>query len=102
MGASVDPCAAFAAPVMEHMNDDHSESLKDYLAYIVGVGADTEMEKVKMKRIDRYGFDVRMIQPGGASGILRVPFLEPVTERKDIKSAIISLSRQCEELKQTV
>ena len=99
--AEVDPCAAFAAPVMAHMNDDHASSIMDYLAYIVGVGADTEMEKAEMKRLDRYGFDVRMTQPGGASGVLRVPFPEPVTERKDIKSAIIALSKQCEEIKQS-
>ena len=31
----------------------------------------------------------------GSKGVLRVPFPEPVTERKKIKDAIVGLSKQC-------
>ena len=96
-GASVDPCAAFAGPVMAHMNDDHSSSLKEYLRWIVGVEA--EVEAVAMKRLDQHGFDLRVTQKGGGTGVLRVPFEEPVTERKDIKTAIVNLSKKCAERK---
>lgn len=95
--ASVDPCAAFAAPVMAHMNDDHTLSLKEYLRWIVGVEA--EVEAVAMKRLDQHGFDLRVTQKGGGTGVLRVPFDAPVTERKDIKTAIVSLSKKCTERK---
>ena len=96
--AAVDPCAAFASSVMAHMNEDHSESLLDYLTWIVGVG-DTDIESAAMKTLDRHGFDLRVNQKGGGSGILRIPFESPVTERKDIKSAIVGLSKKCAALK---
>lgn len=88
--ASVDPCLAFSGPVMTHMNNDHEASIKSYIQYLVGAG---EVEGAQMKRLDRYGFDVRVTQ-GGGTGVLRVPFPEPVTERKDIKTAIMGLSKQ--------
>eukprot|EP00614_Pseudopedinella_elastica_P032463 CAMPEP_0172615438 /NCGR_PEP_ID=MMETSP1068-20121228/59236_1 /TAXON_ID=35684 /ORGANISM="Pseudopedinella elastica, Strain CCMP716" /LENGTH=353 /DNA_ID=CAMNT_0013420581 /DNA_START=52 /DNA_END=1113 /DNA_ORIENTATION=+ len=97
--ASVDPCLGFAKPVMAHMNDDHGDSLKEYIRWIVGV--DAELESVEMKRLDRFGFDCRVTQKGGSTGVLRVPFQggEPVTERKDIKSAIVDLSKACAQRK---
>jgi len=103
--AEVDPCSAFAAPVMSHMNQDHEDSLKEYIRWAVGV--DAELEKVEMKRLDRFGFDCRVTQKvpkgapsGGSTGVLRVPFEGgPVTERKDIKTAIVNLSKLCAERK---
>ena len=73
-GASVDPCAAFAAPVMAHMNDDHSDSLKQYLQWLVGVGDASTIDKAEMKRLDRLGFDVRVSQC-----IRRLPLLLFIT-----------------------
>jgi len=97
--AEVDPCAAFAAPVMKHMNEDHSDSLKQYLQYLVGVEDASSLRAVEMKRLDRLGFDVRVTQEDGSTGVLRVPFEGgPVTERKNIKDAIVALSRKCAEV----
>lgn len=94
MSAEVDPCLAFADPVMTHMNDDHAQSIAGYVKYLVGVDS---VEEAKMKRLDRYGFDCR-VKSGGNWGVLRVPFEEPVTERKKIKDAIMSLSRKCAQI----
>ncbi|CAK0840329.1 unnamed protein product [Prorocentrum cordatum] len=85
--AAVDPCLAFAEPVMRHMNDDHEESIKGYVQYIVGTGP---VESAKMKRLDRLGFDVRVKDKAGGEGVLRVPFPEPVTERSKIKAELSS------------
>lgn len=93
--AEIDPCLAFAEPVMRHMNDDHEESIKGYVQYLVGTGP---VESAKMKRLDRLGFDVRVKDMAGGEGVLRVPFSEPVTERAKIKVAIMQLSKQCAEL----
>lgn len=93
--AAVDPCSAFAEGVMKHMNDDHEDSIKGYVEYLVGTGP---CESAKMKRIDRFGFDVR-IKQGGNEGVLRVPFATPVIERQQIKSAIMELSKQVAALK---
>eukprot|EP00621_Florenciella_sp_RCC1693_P009775 CAMPEP_0182533600 /NCGR_PEP_ID=MMETSP1323-20130603/13929_1 /TAXON_ID=236787 /ORGANISM="Florenciella parvula, Strain RCC1693" /LENGTH=233 /DNA_ID=CAMNT_0024743505 /DNA_START=47 /DNA_END=748 /DNA_ORIENTATION=+ len=89
--AEVDPCAAFAEPVMAHMNDDHAKSLEQYLGLIPGLET-TDVERVEMKRLDRFGFDVRVLPNGG---VLRIPFDEEVTERKGIKNAIVALSQKC-------
>lgn len=88
--AEVDPCLAFSAPVMAHMNDDHESSIKGYIEHLVGAGP---CDSAKMKRLDRFGFDVRVKQ-GPGEGVLRVPFVEPVTERPSIKKAIMDLSKQ--------
>jgi len=89
--ASPDPLQAFAAPVMNHMNDDHTDALKDYVQYLVGVEGD--IDHIEMKRLDKYGFDVRVTK-GDDSGVLRIPFTNPVTERKAVKEAIVALSQQ--------
>ena len=76
---------------MAHMNDDHAKSLEQYLGLIPGLET-TDVERVEMKRLDRFGFDVRVLPNGG---VLRIPFDEEVTERKGIKSAIVALSQKC-------
>lgn len=73
MAASPDPLMQFADPVMKHMNDDHVDELKDYVTYLVGV--EGVVDSVAMKRLDKYGFDVR-VSRGTESGILRIPFCE--------------------------
>lgn len=94
--AAVDPCLAFSEPVMTHMNNDHEESIKGYVQYLIGTGP---VDSAQMKRLDRYGFDVR-IKQGDGSGVLRVPFPEAVTERKNIKTAIMGLSKQVAQLQE--
>eukprot|EP00929_Paragymnodinium_shiwhaense_P000980 TRINITY_DN101193_c0_g1_i1.p1 TRINITY_DN101193_c0_g1~~TRINITY_DN101193_c0_g1_i1.p1 ORF type:complete len:448 (+),score=127.50 TRINITY_DN101193_c0_g1_i1:107-1345(+) len=96
MAADPDPCLAFSEPVMAHMNDDHAESIKGYVKYLVGVES---VEEAKMKRLDRYGFDCR-VKSGGQWGVLRVPFDEPITERSKIKDAIVGLSKKAAKIKQ--
>jgi len=90
MAAEPDPLLEFANPVMKHMNDDHTDALKDYVQYIVGV--EGAIDRIEMKRLDKFGFDVRVTK-GDDSGVLRIPFMEPVTARKGVKEAIVSLSQ---------
>mmetsp|Transcript_10031 Transcript_10031/g.30002 ORF Transcript_10031/g.30002 Transcript_10031/m.30002 type:complete len:342 (-) Transcript_10031:27-1052(-) len=94
--APTDPCAAFAEPVMAHMNDDHADSLKQYVEVLVGAAP---VKSAQMKRFDRFGIDVRVEDAAtGSGGVLRVPFDGEVTERKDIKTAIVALSKKCAEI----
>lgn len=80
--ATVDPCLAFAEPVMGHMNGDHGSSLNQYVEVLVGCAP---VKSARMKRLDRLGFDVRVEDSEtGSTGVLRVPFDEEVTERKKI------------------
>jgi len=96
--AQPDPLLNFAAPVMKHMNDDHTDALKDYVQYLVGI--EGEIDRIEMKRLDKYGFDVRVTK-GDDSGVLRIPFAQAVTERKAVKEAIVALSKQVAAKKET-
>merc|ERR1719253_1093083 len=96
LAATPDPLRAFAAPVMKHMNDDHTDALKDYVRFLVGVEGD--IDKVEMRRLDRLGFDMRVTK-GNDSGLLRIPFETEVRERKDVKTAIVALSQKVGALK---
>jgi len=91
LAAKPDPLHLFAQPVMKHMNDDHTDALKDYVRYLVGV--EGPIDKVEMRRLDRLGFDMRVTN-GNDSGLLRIPFENEVRERKDVKTAIVALSQK--------
>mmetsp|Transcript_11687 Transcript_11687/g.36036 ORF Transcript_11687/g.36036 Transcript_11687/m.36036 type:complete len:344 (-) Transcript_11687:41-1072(-) len=94
--APVDPCLAFAEPVMAHMNDDHADSLKQYVEVLVGCAP---VKAAAMKRFDRFGIDVRVEDAAtGSAGVVRVPFDAEVTERKAIKDAIVGLSKKCAQM----
>ena len=54
--ASVDPIQAFAAPVMGHMNADHSESTIAMCMHYIGLD---QLEKAELVQLDRLGFMVR-------------------------------------------
>mmetsp|Transcript_54701 Transcript_54701/g.97585 ORF Transcript_54701/g.97585 Transcript_54701/m.97585 type:complete len:408 (-) Transcript_54701:166-1389(-) len=96
--AEVDPCVAFAEPVMAHMNNDHESATIAYVQYLVGSGKEVRgVKSAKMKSLDKLGFNVRVVQEGG-EGVLRIPFPEPVTERKNIKLAIMEMSKKCAEI----
>mmetsp|Transcript_1904 Transcript_1904/g.5578 ORF Transcript_1904/g.5578 Transcript_1904/m.5578 type:complete len:257 (-) Transcript_1904:178-948(-) len=94
MEASPDPLADFAKPVMRHMNEDHTAALKSYVRYLVGV--EDDIDEIEMKRLDKLGFDVR-VTVGNGTGVLRIPFASPVTERKAVKEAIVALSKEAAE-----
>ena len=85
------PIPIHANQVMRHMNEDHTDALKDYVQFLVGV--EGEIDQIEMKRLDKHGFDVR-VRKGDDSGVLRIPFDQPVTERKAVKEAIVALSQQ--------
>ena len=85
------PIPVHTNQVMRHMNEDHMDALKDYVQFLVGV--EGEIDQIEMKRLDKHGFDVR-VRKGDDSGVLRIPFDQPVTERKAVKEAIVALSQQ--------
>lgn len=97
--APVDPLAQAFLPVSTHLNQDHEDALKSYVEVLVGAGP---VKSAQMKRLDRFGFDVRIVDEAtGSKGVLRVPFLDgPVTERAKVKDAIIALSKRAKELSQ--
>eukprot|EP00633_Aureoumbra_lagunensis_P001507 CAMPEP_0197286058 /NCGR_PEP_ID=MMETSP0890-20130614/1470_1 /TAXON_ID=44058 ORGANISM="Aureoumbra lagunensis, Strain CCMP1510" /NCGR_SAMPLE_ID=MMETSP0890 /ASSEMBLY_ACC=CAM_ASM_000533 /LENGTH=347 /DNA_ID=CAMNT_0042754109 /DNA_START=49 /DNA_END=1092 /DNA_ORIENTATION=+ len=96
--AQIDPLVDFFAPVAEHMNADHQDSLKSYVETLVGTAP---VASAQMKRLDRFGFDVRVVdKESGSTGVLRVPFPEPIVDRAAVKTAFIQLSKQVQEAKE--
>lgn len=54
--AEADPLAESARDIIDHMNDDHVDSMISLIEYHIGVKADDAI----MTAVDRYGFNVRM------------------------------------------
>ena len=94
--ATPDPVADFLKPVADHMNADHSDSLKSYVETLVGAAP---VASAQIKRLDRFGFDVRVVdKESGSTGVLRIPFAEEITDRKSIKDAFVVLSKQVKDM----
>ena len=87
---SPDPLAAFSEPVMNHMNDDHTDSLvamaKHYL--------DITISDPKIIKIDQYGMTIRSkIFDSADYADFRLPFPRLVTERKEVKEVIVEMTK---------
>ena len=86
--ASVDPVAAFSAPVCGHMNADHSESTVAMIKHYVGIS----VEKASMLSLDRLGVNVAC-ERQGEKFKCRLPFPRPAEDRKSIKEVIVEMTR---------
>eukprot|EP01026_Neomeris_dumetosa_P079229 TRINITY_DN8625_c1_g1_i12.p1 TRINITY_DN8625_c1_g1~~TRINITY_DN8625_c1_g1_i12.p1 ORF type:complete len:355 (+),score=27.07 TRINITY_DN8625_c1_g1_i12:74-1066(+) len=86
--AAVDPICEFTEFIVQHMNDDHSESIKNMVKHYVGI----TVENAKMYAIDRLGFSV-ICERDGESFKCRVPFPTPVENRQEVRNTIINMSR---------
>lgn len=73
------------ADIVAHMNADHMPALRDFCQHFHRVDAD----QVEMLTIDCDGFDVR------ADGrVLRMEFIDPVTDAGSARTQIITLARE--------
>ena len=90
IGATVDPIQAFAAPVMGHMNADHSESTVAMAMHFIGLD---NIEKAEMVAMDRLGFNVQLTRTG-ESFKMRLPFPRPAEDRKDVKTLIVQMTQE--------
>eukprot|EP00325_Prymnesiales_sp_UTEX-LB-985_P030059 CAMPEP_0174737544 /NCGR_PEP_ID=MMETSP1094-20130205/68474_1 /TAXON_ID=156173 /ORGANISM="Chrysochromulina brevifilum, Strain UTEX LB 985" /LENGTH=315 /DNA_ID=CAMNT_0015940787 /DNA_START=195 /DNA_END=1142 /DNA_ORIENTATION=+ len=89
MAATIDPIQAFAAPVMKHMNDDHSESTIAMVMHYIGL---PQVEKAELVQLDRLGFMVQITRLGQTFK-LRLPFPRAAEDRKDVKTLIVEMTR---------
>lgn len=84
------PLAAQEAGILEHMNADHADSLRQYCAHV----HDLTPASVEMIGIDSDGFDVRA-EEGATSRILRFDFDQPIHDAQGARAALVALSSQC-------
>lgn len=90
--AKPDPIAGFSAPVMKHMNDDHSDSTIAMVKHYVGLPCSEAM----IVSMDRLGMTVKakLEIAGGGYSKVRLPYPSgEVTERKAIKEVLVQMTR---------
>jgi heme oxygenase (biliverdin-IX-beta and delta-forming) len=90
--ASADPLADSAGDIMEHMNRDHADALRDITRRFGGLDA----IEATMVAVDRLGFVVRVRTAGGMKGT-RIAFAEPVTSREDARKTLVEMARRARE-----
>jgi heme oxygenase (biliverdin-IX-beta and delta-forming) len=90
--ASADPLAGSAADIIEHMNRDHAEALRDITRRFGGLDA----VEATMVAVDRLGFVVRVRTAEGMKGT-RIAFAEPVTSREDARKTLVEMARRARE-----
>ncbi|WP_260740847.1 HugZ family pyridoxamine 5'-phosphate oxidase [Tunturiibacter lichenicola] len=87
--AAPDPLAAAAQGILDHMNTDHA----DALVLLTRTHAKLEAESATMTSVDRLGFHVRVMTPGGVKGA-RIPFLREVATPTETRTVLVEMVKQ--------
>jgi len=87
--ATVDPIQGFAAPVMGHMNEDHSDSTVAMVQHYIGLD---QVDDAQLVQLDRLGFMVQVTRLG-QSFKMRLPFPRAAEDRKDVKTLIVEMTQ---------
>lgn len=87
--ASVDPLASVSAGIIEHMNRDHAEALRNITRRFGGLDA----LEAQMMSCDRLGFVVRVKTAEGMKGT-RIAFPEEVRSAEDARRVLVAMSKQ--------
>jgi putative heme iron utilization protein len=87
--AAADPLADASAGIIEHMNRDHADALRDITRHFGGLDA----EEATMVACDRLGFVVRARTAEGMKGA-RVPFSHEVRSGDDARKVLVAMTRE--------
>jgi putative heme iron utilization protein len=87
--AEADPLAGASAGIIEHMNRDHGEELREITRHFGGLHA----EEATMVACDRLGFVVRARTAEGMKG-MRIAFPEEVRSREQARNVLVAMTRQ--------
>ena len=88
--ATPDPIAPHAAPIIEHMNDDHTDAMVLYCKAFSSAG---EVSAATMTGVDRYGFEMRAETADGPRPI-RVAFEKAAVKPGQIRTKLVQLVRR--------
>ncbi len=84
--ARPDPLADFAVGILQHMNEDHRDSLKLFASHYRNLAAlDAEMVSV-----DRLGFNVRVSTDDGMKG-MRLAYPQPAETADEVRRALVAM-----------
>ena len=84
--AAADPLADAAARIIEHMNADHAEALREITRHF----GNLEAEETAMVACDRLGFVVRARTTEGMKGV-RIAFTEEVRTAEDARRVLVAM-----------
>jgi putative heme iron utilization protein len=87
--AASDPLADAAAGIIEHMNRDHADALREITRHFGNV----EAEESTMVACDRLGFVVRMRTAEGMRG-MRIAFPEEVRSSEEARRVLVAMVKQ--------
>lgn len=90
--AAPDPLADAAAHIMEHMNRDHADALRDITRRFGGLDA----LEATIVSCDRLGFSVRVRTAEGMKGT-RIGFPVPVMSREDARKVFVAMAKESRE-----
>jgi heme oxygenase (biliverdin-IX-beta and delta-forming) len=91
--SNIDPVAAHAEMICDHMNEDHSDALRMYAAAF----AETQAESSRMIHVDSRGFDMIALA-GGAHKHLRIDFQSPVTTTEEVRAVMVNMVRRARQI----
>ena len=77
-----------AKRIVDHMNDDHSNSLIHY-CHLLGMSNITENDKVLMAGIDQNGFNLKV---NGEN--IRFDLETPMKEAREVRKVLVSLAKK--------
>lgn len=86
--AEADPLAEASAGIIEHMNRDHADALREITRHFGNLTA----EEVQMVACDRLGFVVRARTSEGMKG-MRIAFAEEVRSSEDARRVLVAMVR---------
>jgi putative heme iron utilization protein len=87
--AEADPLLEAAPHILQHMNADHGEALRNITRHFGKLDA----EEATMVSCDRLGFVVRARTAEGMKG-MRIAFLEPVRSGEDARRVLVAMTRE--------
>lgn len=87
--ATADPLADLSAGIMEHMNHDHGEALRDIARHFGGLDG----EEATMMACDRLGFVLRVRTAQGVKGT-RIAFPQEVRSSDDARRVLVTMTKE--------
>jgi putative heme iron utilization protein len=88
--AAADPIAPFQKRIIDHMNDDHADTMVLYCEQFTRA---TGLSAVVMTGVDRYGFEMSAQTKDGPRPI-RLPFSNRVSTAKEVRTELVALAQK--------
>jgi len=75
--------------ILEHMNQDHEDSLRIYVSYYGGI---PEVRRAQLRALTRHEMRIQ-VQGDGVDCLLAIPLSRPVDTPADARSVLVEMAR---------